>query len=92
MSVPDSSPMQRAIFILGSQQKLVDAIGGIRSQTTISRIVAGQAPISPAVAKAIEAATDYQVRRWELLPEVWDPPSPSHMRADARPARARVSR
>lgn len=68
------SPIQRAIAIVGSQQKLVEAIGGIRSQTTISRIVAGQAPMAPGVAKAIEAATDYRVRRWELAPDVWDPP------------------
>lgn len=88
---PQLAPLHRALEIVGSQHKLVEAIGRIRSQAQISRMVLGQAPMSPDVAKAIEAATDFQVRRWELLPDVWDPPS--HLRAHAPSAsRARASR
>lgn len=79
--------LQFAIALLGSQQKLVDAIDGIVSQSAISRMALGQTRITPAVAKAVERASDHQVRRWELLPDVWDAPiepKPSQPRGRAR--------
>lgn len=84
----------QAIDVAGSQGKLADLSG--LSQQHISRLLRDEQRITADTAIKIEAATGYRVTRGQLCPQFWPPAletSPSHMRADARPApRARAAR
>ncbi len=63
-----------AIEIVGSQQKLADAIGV--SQQTISKLLLGQREkISGEIAVGIHQATAGKVSKWELRPDLFEAPA-----------------
>ena len=73
--------IRRAITICGSQKALADKIG--RSQPGISWLLNGAKNISGDDAVKIEKATDGQVRRWELRPDLFDPPKDQIEKSEA---------
>lgn len=66
--------IRAAIDIRGSQAKLADAIG-VRQQT-ISKLLLGQREkISGEIAVGLHQATDGQVPKWKVRPDLFDAPS-----------------
>lgn len=62
-----------AIEIVGSQQKLADAIGV--SQQTISKLLLGQrSRISAEIAVGIHQATGGAISKWRLRPDLFETP------------------
>lgn len=66
-------PIQRAIKIVGTQQKLADALG-LKSQGQVTQWVTGRRPVPPKQCIPIELATGGRVTRYELRPDVFGGP------------------
>lgn len=64
--------MQKAIEALGSQMLLAQEIGV--SQGTIWDYKVGRRKVPAKRALQIESATNGVVKRWELRPDLWEPP------------------
>jgi DNA-binding transcriptional regulator YdaS (Cro superfamily) len=75
MSDTSENPIIRAaIDIVGSQAKLADAVG-VRQQT-ISKLLLGQREkISGEIAVGIHQATEGQVPKWKIRPDLFDAPA-----------------
>ena len=65
-------PIQRAIKLVGTQQKLADALG-LKSQGQVTQWVTGRRPVPPKQCIPIELATGGKVTRYELRPDVFGP-------------------
>lgn len=65
--------IERAIALAGSQPKLARSSG--LSQQHISKLVRGQRSPTAEVAVALERATNGAIGRWEIRPDLWDPPA-----------------
>jgi DNA-binding transcriptional regulator YdaS (Cro superfamily) len=61
--------IQRAVALLGSQQKLADAIG--LSQQGVSYLMKQAPRVTAEMAVAIERATEGEIRRQELRPDIF---------------------
>jgi len=61
-----------AICQVGSQAELARRCGC--AQQTISKILHREISVSPEIAKKIDLATDGNVPRWKLRPDLWDAP------------------
>ena len=66
------SHLKRAIEITGSQRKLAEAIGC--SQQHVSFLMHHAKTLSGEIAVKIERATDGQITRHELRPDLFEPP------------------
>lgn len=67
-----NSLIEAAIDLVGSQEKLAKAINS--SQSRVSRLLLGQQRLEAEDAIAIERATDGQIPRWRLRPDLWSQP------------------
>lgn len=65
--------MIRAVEFFGSQAKLVEAIGCF-SQQTISRTLNRDNEPDPKLAVAIHTATNGQVPKWTIRPDLFEAP------------------
>ncbi|WP_299942160.1 helix-turn-helix domain-containing protein [uncultured Microbulbifer sp.] len=65
-------PIQLAIRIAGTQQKLADALG-IKSQGQVTQWVTGRRPIPPKRCIPIERITNGVVTRYDLRPDIFGP-------------------
>lgn len=71
---PEKHPLiEQAIRKMRSQGALARAIGS--SQSAVSRMLLREIPVTAEAAVAIERATDCEVARWQLRPDLWDAPS-----------------
>lgn len=62
------SPIEKAVFIVGSQTKLANLVG-VTPQSVQQWCVKGVVPARRVI--AVEQATDGQVTRYELAPELY---------------------
>jgi DNA-binding transcriptional regulator YdaS (Cro superfamily) len=73
-TTPTNPDISAAIEIVGSQQKLADAIG-VRQQT-ISKLLLGQrSKISAEIAAGIHTATNGQIPKWKIRPDLFEAPA-----------------
>lgn len=71
MTTPQELPLERAIRLAGSQEKLGEKIG--RSQKIVSHwLVRCRGQVPPVMAVLIEKALNGQVTRHELRPDIFD--------------------
>ena len=66
------TPLEKAIGIAGSQARLGE-LCGVSQNAIWAAKRAGR--VSAELAMSIEKATDGQVPRWEMRPDLWDRPS-----------------
>ena len=66
--------IDKAIDLVGSQEKLAKSMGC--SQSRVSRLLLEQQQIEAEDAVAIERATDGQIPRWRMRPDLWTQPLP----------------
>ncbi len=77
--------IERAIAIAGSQQKLGELVG--KSQNTIwAARRAGR--VSAELAAAIDEATNGEVPRWQLRPDLWEQPNTNPAEQPSSPSAA----
>lgn len=66
------SDIEAAIKTVGSQAALARRCNCAQQQ--ISKLLNRELPVSAEMAKAIDEATDGEVPRWRLRPDLWSPP------------------
>jgi DNA-binding transcriptional regulator YdaS (Cro superfamily) len=77
MEKPKHPHIDAAISKVGSQKKLADYCGC--AQQTISKLLNLEIAIPAEIAVKIEAATNREVPRWKLRPDLWEPPQEQAM-------------
>ena len=70
--VTKNEAIKEAIDLIGSQEALARAMGS--SQSRISRLLLEQQKVEAEDAIAIERATNGQIPRWRLRPDLWSQP------------------
>lgn len=85
--------MEFAAYIKGQRGRLsrvaeqVSASVGRRVQPAyLSQVAAGSKPVKVAYVPAIERATGFEVRRWDLCPDEWHLIWPEQIGVDGAPA------
>ena len=69
------SAINRAVEILGAQNALADAVGV--SKAFVNQWIKGERPVPPERCRAIEAATDGKVTRYDLRPDIFGAAPPA---------------
>ena len=74
MSTETPNPeISAAIEIVGSQQKLADAVG-VRQQTISKLLLGHRSRVSAEIAVGIHNATGGAVPKWRLRPDIFEAP------------------
>lgn len=73
-------PIARAIEAAGGTQSALARKAGL-SQPSVRALLYGISKPTPKTALKIESGIDGAVKRWELCPDIWQPPQDSEIAA-----------